>query len=318
MSTEGVTTTVYIGNYFEWQFTSEPISGTMTRYYFAGATRVAMREDGGDPMWLLGDHLGSTSVVANYDGSLYSRQGYMPWGETRFVVGQTPTVYQFTGKLNQISLGLYFYNARWYDSALGRFAQPDTIVPATGNPDTFDRFAYVSNNPIKFIDPSGHQKRDEPPEDEDNDDYWNFFTWTRDQRVLDFIGKTILFADVTAMVISYAEQLFVDGVAVILLIGCVGGPKACAGAVGLALTTDVTVTTLTGQVEDRLGAYSFLATAYLDFNERNNYINLNNLSSTTIGVDTLVSGRNALLGLLPEANIDSWTSQAQFRYDLNR
>jgi len=181
MSTEGVTKTVYIGNYFEWQFTSEPISGTMTTYYFAGATRVAMREDGDNPNWLLGDHLGSTSVVANYDGSLYSRQGYKPWGETRFVVGQTTTDYQFTGQLNDSYINLYWYSSRYYDASIGRFSQPDTFVPDPGNPKTFDRFAYANNNPVKFIDPSGHKARISSREDDLDDYYWNFFTWTTER-----------------------------------------------------------------------------------------------------------------------------------------
>jgi RHS repeat-associated protein len=54
------------------------------------------------------------------------------------------------------SIGLYFYNARWYDSALGRFVQADTIIPNPGDPPSYDRFAYVRNSPIKYIDPSGH------------------------------------------------------------------------------------------------------------------------------------------------------------------
>ncbi len=47
-----------------------------------------------------------------------------------------------------------FYNARWYDSSLGRFAQADTIVPA--GVQGYDRYAYVNNNPVRYTDPSGH------------------------------------------------------------------------------------------------------------------------------------------------------------------
>ena len=39
---------------------------------------------------------------------------------------------------------------------LGRFASADTIVPDPTNPQQFNRFAYVLNNPIRLIDPSGH------------------------------------------------------------------------------------------------------------------------------------------------------------------
>jgi RHS repeat-associated protein len=55
--------------------------------------------------------------------------------------------------------GLMFYNARWYDPALGRFAQADTIVPA--GVQGLDRYAYVGNNPINYNDPSGHVHCDE-------------------------------------------------------------------------------------------------------------------------------------------------------------
>jgi hypothetical protein len=47
-----------------------------------------------------------------------------------------------------------FYNARWYDPSLGRFAQADTIVPS--GVQGLDRYAYTFNNPIRYIDPSGH------------------------------------------------------------------------------------------------------------------------------------------------------------------
>ena len=61
IATQGVTTTVYIGNYFEWH-------GTVTdtvKYYYSGEARAAMRTGGGDPVFLMRDHLGSASVVAD-------------------------------------------------------------------------------------------------------------------------------------------------------------------------------------------------------------------------------------------------------------
>ena len=53
--------------------------------------------------------------------------------------------------------GLMFYNARWYDPTLGRFAQADTIVPTqTQGTQAWDRYAYVNSNPITYFDPTGH------------------------------------------------------------------------------------------------------------------------------------------------------------------
>lgn len=57
--------------------------------------------------------------------------------------------------------GLMFYceaslwdNARWYDPAIGRFTQADSIVPP--GVQGLDRYAYVNNNPLQYTDPTGH------------------------------------------------------------------------------------------------------------------------------------------------------------------
>ncbi len=57
--------------------------------------------------------------------------------------------YRFTGQEKDGS-GLYYYGARYYDPELGRFVQPDTVLAG------LNRYAYCENNPIKYIDPSGH------------------------------------------------------------------------------------------------------------------------------------------------------------------
>jgi hypothetical protein len=51
---------------------------------------------------------------------------------------------------------LYFYNARWYDPALGRFVSADTLIPDPGDSQAWDRYAYTLNNPLRYTDPSGH------------------------------------------------------------------------------------------------------------------------------------------------------------------
>jgi len=158
LATQGVTTTVYVGNYYE-MAVSEEISSTVT-YYYAGAVRLAMRENEGDVQWLLGDHLGSTSIV--YDGTIKG-QGYKAWGERRFVVGgeNLPTTFRYTGQREEADIGLYYYGARWYDPGLGRFVQADSIVPGIGDSQAWDRYAYVFNNPIKYNDPTGYRTCDD-------------------------------------------------------------------------------------------------------------------------------------------------------------
>ncbi len=124
------------------------------KYYSAGGQRIAMR-DGGTLYWLLTDHLGETA----YTVSGTTKTGelrYRPFGVTRFASGTTPTSYRFTGQREEAALGLYFYNARWYDPALGHFLSPDALVPEAGNALDYHRYAYVRFNPLKYTDPSGH------------------------------------------------------------------------------------------------------------------------------------------------------------------
>jgi RHS repeat-associated protein len=45
---------------------------------------------------------------------------------------------------------------RYYDAAQGRFISPDTVVPNTEDPQSLNRYAYVRNNPVNLVDPSGH------------------------------------------------------------------------------------------------------------------------------------------------------------------
>lgn len=72
---------------------------------------------------------------------------YFPYGKTRYDDGSTPTSRRFTGQIEDATIGLYFYNARFYDAALGRFVQADSIVPSPGNPQSFNRYSYVLNSP---------------------------------------------------------------------------------------------------------------------------------------------------------------------------
>jgi RHS repeat-associated protein len=66
------------------------------------------------------------------------------------------TAYQFTAQREDASIGSYFYGARYYDAALSRFIQADTLVPAPGDPQSLNRYAYTLNNPLIYRDPTGH------------------------------------------------------------------------------------------------------------------------------------------------------------------
>jgi RHS repeat-associated protein len=85
---------------------------------------------------------------------------YKAFGATRFTSGTTPTSYRYTAPWGhpreEISFGLYYYGARWYDPALGHFVQADTIVPDASHAGDYHRYAYTRFNPVKYTDPTGH------------------------------------------------------------------------------------------------------------------------------------------------------------------
>jgi len=145
-------TTYYPNQYYEKRMVDA--QQTIFKYYFVGLARIALRENG-TITWLLSDHLGSTSGTVNAAGALVSTMKYTAFGETRGT-GSSTTDYRYTGQREEEEIGLYFFKARFYDAALGRFVQPDTILPDPANAKSFDRFAYVENNPISNADSSGH------------------------------------------------------------------------------------------------------------------------------------------------------------------
>jgi len=79
------------------------------------------------------------------------------------MAGSIPLAYRFTGQRWDGVIRLYDYNARWYDPAIGRFIQSDSIVPEPGNPQGLNRYTYVRNNPVRYTDPSGHWLFEDDP-----------------------------------------------------------------------------------------------------------------------------------------------------------
>jgi RHS repeat-associated protein len=131
---------------------------TAKTYYSIGGQMVAM-DDGTGLQYFLTDHLGSVSAVVSASGELLSQQRYYPFGEPRTLTSSpliTQTDYGYTGQRANSYIKLLDYRSRWMDPELGRFLQPDSIIPNAANPQSWNRYSYVSNRPILFNDPTGH------------------------------------------------------------------------------------------------------------------------------------------------------------------
>lgn len=116
------------------------------------------------------DYLGSSYLMTegNKDGAVYAgikyklgdllqRIEYHPYGQEKFILNPNLMTHpSFTGQKYDVSTGLYYYQARYYDPKLARFTQADTFIPNIADDQSYNAYSYVRNNPIKYTDPSGH------------------------------------------------------------------------------------------------------------------------------------------------------------------
>lgn len=144
--------TYYIGNYFETKVYPDGRTEN-TSYYFANGERVARKDPDGKMYFYHSDHLGSTNVITNSSGQVVEKTKYYPFGEVR--VGGTQSKFLFTGEEKDAETGLYYYGARYYNPLIRRWTQPDPIIQDPYDPQNLNRYSYVVNNPLKYVDPTG-------------------------------------------------------------------------------------------------------------------------------------------------------------------
>jgi RHS repeat-associated protein len=105
------------------------------------------------------DHLGSTRLLTGYPtASVLECDDYYPFGELTACGGTSTTTHKFTGYERDTESGLDNAQARYNSSAMGRFMSPDPIgnfVADATNPQTWNMYTYVNNNPLAFVDPTG-------------------------------------------------------------------------------------------------------------------------------------------------------------------
>ena len=124
---------------------------------------LADENGSGTVSWFLKDREGTTNDVIQYNSgtnttTVVNHIIYSSFGK---ITSQTNSTYQplfaYTGQMWDAAASLYYYHARWYDPATGRFISQDPKSFAAGDANLY---RYVSNSPSNLVDPSGREPQE--------------------------------------------------------------------------------------------------------------------------------------------------------------
>ncbi|MGH7249633.1 MAG: RHS repeat domain-containing protein [Minisyncoccia bacterium] len=120
--------------------------------------------------YLIQDALGSTAAVTNEDGTVTTRIAYDAWGNLVNPADGTTkidpttvssiTTVGYTGQELITEANLVQMGARIYDPASGVFLNPDPTVSAPYDSRDWNQYAYVYDNPMSYVDPTGYSEAD--------------------------------------------------------------------------------------------------------------------------------------------------------------
>jgi len=108
------------------------------------------------------DALGSVRAITDQTGAVLERHDYLPFGE-EWNPPPSAAPRKFTGKERDAETGFDYFGARYLSATTGRFTTTDPAYTLGENlidPQRWNRYAYVRNNPLRFIDPDGRDTWD--------------------------------------------------------------------------------------------------------------------------------------------------------------
>jgi RHS repeat-associated protein len=154
-------TTFYVSGLLEKMINS---SGTFYRHYIPAGniTVVVTRQLAGtnSTYYITKDHLGSSAVITDSNGALLVKEKFaaLGWNENTTAEENTMagiTRHEFTGHEGLDNLSSVNMNGRIYQPSGSMFLSPDPYIPDPVNTQSYNRYAYVNNNPLSMVDPSG-------------------------------------------------------------------------------------------------------------------------------------------------------------------
>ena len=145
---------VYAGDY---EKISDPYSSMSPReFYYLDGNTIVVRENGKYKYFLaFTDNIGSILSVIDENGVKVFDASYDAWGRQTVTRNDIGLLRGYTGHEMIPELEIINMNGRLYDPVLGRFFSPDNYVQMPENSQSFNRYSYCLNNPLKYNDPSG-------------------------------------------------------------------------------------------------------------------------------------------------------------------
>ncbi len=157
---------IYVGNYEEYSITGQPIKKI---HYISGGDGLAavyiLSNGVGTMYYVSKDYLGNIMLLTRDNGTVAEEYSYDAWGRrrsptdwTNYNVSAPSILYRgYTGHEHLDEFTLINMNGRVYDPLVGRFLSPDNYVQAPDFTQSYNRYAYCLNNPLKYSDPSGEK-----------------------------------------------------------------------------------------------------------------------------------------------------------------
>ena len=142
----------YHGDY-EWR----SVDGLLRQFHYLDNGVVALKV-GTNDFWYyyaLTDNVGSVMRVIDGEGGTAFAASYDAWGKPDVTINQIGFPRGFGGHEMLSQYRLVNMGGRIYDYTLGRFLSPDNYVQEPGNSQSFNRYSYCLNNPLKYTDPTG-------------------------------------------------------------------------------------------------------------------------------------------------------------------
>ncbi|MBP9718302.1 hypothetical protein KBD59_03330 [Candidatus Gracilibacteria bacterium] len=135
--------------------------GDVTKTIVQGLSQVAEIDSQGRITFVHGDVLGSAMFVSDEAGAVVEQYDYDPFGSLMGSLGDPNrgTRYKFTGQEYDSESDLGYFNARYYNPLIGRFISRDSYMGGTGDTISRNRYNYVKNNPLKYVDPTGNMEK---------------------------------------------------------------------------------------------------------------------------------------------------------------